>query len=113
MLEQCQVLEGAADAKRGPRVGIERGNIAPAIEQLAFGGAVAAGDAVDDRGFAGAIGPDNREQFAVADAKADIGERAYATEAQRHPSHFQSVVHALPPSSRSGKRNLLGNPDRP
>ena|SRR5665213_1489736 len=37
--------------------------------------------AVDDRGLAGAVGADDREQLAVIDAKTDIAERAYAAEA--------------------------------
>src|SRR3979490_472681 len=94
MMEQRQVLEGAADAEPGPRVGIECGDILAAIEQLAFGRPVAAGDAVDDRGLAGAVGADDREQLAVVDAKTDFGERTHATKAQRHPAHFQSVSHS-------------------
>ena len=65
MMKQREVLEGAADAEPGPRVRIERGDILPAIEQLAFGRPVAARDAVDDRGLAGAVGADDREQLAV------------------------------------------------
>ncbi len=95
VLEQREVLEGAADAEPGPGVGIERGDVLPAIEQLAFGRPVAARDAVDDRGLAGAVGADDREQLAVVDAKTDIGERTHATEAQRHPAHFQSVSHSF------------------
>ena len=82
MMEQREVLEGAADAEPGPRVGIERGDILPAIEQLAFGRPVAARNAVDDRGLAGAVGADDREQLAVVDAKTDFGERTHATKAQ-------------------------------
>ncbi len=81
VLEQRQVLEGAADAEPGPGVGIERGDVLPAIEQLAFGRPVAARNAIDDRGLAGAVGADDREQLAVVDAKTDIGERTNATEA--------------------------------
>src|SRR3981081_219076 len=102
MGEQRQILERAADAEPGPRIRIEGGDILPAIEQLAFGRPVAARDAVDDRGLAGAVGADDREQFAVVDAKTDIGERAYATKAQRHPAHFQSVFHAFPPLAALG-----------
>src|SRR6266567_4766176 len=82
MMEQRQVLESAADAERSAGVRIERGNILPAIEQMAFGRPVAARDAVDDRGLAGAVGADNREQFAVIHAETDVGERTYTAEAQ-------------------------------
>src|SRR5712671_5966167 len=82
MMKQRKVLEGAADAEGRPGVGVERGDIPPAIEQLAFGRPVAARDAVDDRGLAGAVGADNREQLAVVHAKTDLGERTDATKAQ-------------------------------
>src|SRR6202011_6181616 len=78
MMKQREALEGAADAEPGPRVRIERGDVLAAIEQLAFGRPVAARDAVDDRSLAGAVGADDREQFAVVHAKTDIGERTYA-----------------------------------
>jgi hypothetical protein len=82
MMKQREVLEGAADAEPGPRVGIERGDVLPAIEQLPFGRPVAARDAVDDRGLAGAVGADDREQLAVVDAETDFGERTHAAKAQ-------------------------------
>ncbi len=66
----AQVLEGAADAQPGPRVRIEAGDVLAAVEQLAFGQLVAAGNAVDDRGLAGAVRADDREQFALVDAEA-------------------------------------------
>src|ERR1700686_3704169 len=78
VLEQGEVLEGAADAEPRPGVGIERGDVLPAIEQLAFGRPVAARNAVDDRGLAGAVGADDREQFAAVHAKADIADGTYA-----------------------------------
>src|SRR5216684_5233863 len=101
MMKQREVLEGAADAEPGPCVGIERGDVAAAIEQMAFGRPVAARDAVDDRGLAGPVGGDNREQFTVVHAKTDVGERTYATEAQSYPTHFQGVFHVFPPLALS------------
>src|SRR5260370_28706402 len=97
VMKQGEVMESAADAEAGTRVGIERGDVAAAIEQLAFGRPVAARDTVDDRGLAGAVGADDRKQFAVVHAKTDVGERTYAAKAQRHTAHFQSVFHAFPP----------------
>src|SRR5882724_1268202 len=91
VVKQRKVLEGAADAERGPRVGVERGDVAAAIKQLAFGRPVTARDAVDDRGLAGAVRADDRKQLTVVYAKADLGERSHATETQRYPAHFQSV----------------------
>ena len=82
MMKQREVLEGAADAEPGPRVRIEAGDVLPAIEQLAFGRLVAARNAVDDRGLAGAVRADDREQLAIVDAKTDLGQRTDATKAQ-------------------------------
>src|SRR6202022_1689062 len=101
------ILESAADAERGARVGIERGDVAPAIEQLALGRAVAAGDAVDHRGLAGAVGTDDGEQLAVADGEADIGERAHAAKPQRYSAHVQCGVHQNPPGKAGLKALLL------
>src|ERR1700738_62236 len=106
VVKEREVREGGAGPRARPRVRIERGDILPAIEQLAFGRPVAAGDAVDDRGLAGAVGADDREQLAVIDAKADLGERTYPTKAQGHPAHLQSMFHAFPPSGRF-RRSLL------
>src|ERR1700727_3361013 len=97
MVEQREVLEGAADAKPWPRIRIERGDVLSAIKQLALGRAVAARDAVDDRGLAGAVGPDDRKQLAGFDAKTDIGERAHAAKAERSPAHLQRMVQSSLP----------------
>jgi hypothetical protein len=81
MMEQREVLEGAADAERGPGVGRETRDVAALIEQLAIGGPITAGNAVDDRGLAGAVGADDRELLAGVDREADFAERAHAAEA--------------------------------
>src|ERR1700727_2062212 len=97
MVEQREVLEGAADAKPWPRIRVERGDVLSAIKQLALGRAVAARDAVDDRGLAGAVGADDRKQFAGFDAETDIGERAHAAKAERYPAHLQRMVQSSLP----------------
>ena len=53
-----------------------------AIEDAAFLGPVAARDAVDHRGLAGAVRSDDREQLAGIDREADIAQRLYAAKAQ-------------------------------
>ncbi len=97
MVEQREVLEGASDTKPWPGIRIERGDILSAVKQLAFGRPVAAGDAVDDRGLAGAVRADDRKQLAGFDAEADIGERAHAAEAERYPAHLQRMVQSSLP----------------
>ncbi len=81
-MEQREVLEGPADAEAGPRIRGEAGDVLAAVEQLAFGRPVAAGNAVDDRGLAGAVRADDGEQLALVDAEAHIGQRADAAKAQ-------------------------------
>src|SRR5262249_23934089 len=81
VVEKSKVLEGAADAERSSRIRFEAGDVAPAIEKLALGQPVATGDAIDDGGVAGDVGPDDGERLAVPVREADIGERAHAAEA--------------------------------
>jgi len=69
MMKQRKILEGAADAERGARIGREGGDVAAAIAQLAFARPVAARDAVDHRGLAGAVRADDRKQLALVDAR--------------------------------------------
>ncbi|MGY3290410.1 hypothetical protein ACVWWP_003477 [Bradyrhizobium sp. LM3.6] len=98
VVEQRQVLEGAADAERSARVGRQAGDVAALVEQLAFGRLVAAGNTVHDRGLAGAVGADDREQLAIPDGEADIGQRTDAAESQGHAAHFETGSHQTNPS---------------
>src|SRR5262249_50329945 len=82
MMKQRKVLEGATDAEPRSGVGVQRRDVLSAIEQMSLGRPVAARDAVDDRGLAGAVGTDNRKQLAGFDAKTDVGKRAHAAKAQ-------------------------------
>src|SRR5215510_2224510 len=101
MVEQGEVLEGASDAERGSRIAGQRGDVAALIEQRAFARPVAAGDAVDDRGLAGAVRPDDGEQLAALHAEADIGERTYTANPQRHAAHLKAIVQlSLPEATR-------------
>jgi hypothetical protein len=107
MMKQREVLKSTADAEWRPRVRFQRGDVLPAIEQLTLSRGVAAGDAVDDRGLAGAVGSDNGKQFASLDAKADLGERAYAAKAQGNPAHLQSIFHSIPSVTRTLQTGAL------
>src|SRR3569833_3907398 len=112
VMEQRQVLKRAADAEPGPRVRIKPGDILASIEKLAFGRLVAARNAIDDRGLAGAVRPDDREQLAFVHAERDLGQRADAAEAQRNVAHFQRVSHSFPPDMArlGGALYLLRDP---
>jgi hypothetical protein len=82
MAEQRQILEGPADAQFRPVIGRHAGHVAALEENQAFGRVVATGDAVDHRGLAGPVRADDREQFALVDLEADIGQRPHPAEAQ-------------------------------
>src|SRR4051812_1266709 len=99
MVEQREILEGAADAEWGARVRRQAGDVAAAMEQAALGRLVAAGDAVHDRGLARAIRADDREQLAFAHAEADVGQRTNASETQRDSARFQRIVQIVLPNS--------------
>ena len=72
--------------------GLKPRDILPLVADRSVGGPVAARDAVDHRGLAGAIRSDDREQLAGLDVEADVGQRRDATEPQRHPLGFQEQV---------------------
>ena len=80
VVEQREILERAADAERRARIRLQAGDVAVLIEKLSFGRGITAGDAIHDRGLAGAVGADDREQFAFLDAEAHISQRAHAAE---------------------------------
>ena len=99
VVEQSEVLECAADADLGARIRRQAGDVVAAMEQAAFGRLIAPGDAVDDRGLAGAVRADDREQLALAHAEADVGQGFHPTETQRHPARFQRIVQVVLPKS--------------
>ena len=72
--------------------GLKPPDILPLVADRSVGGPVAARDAVDHRGLAGAIRSDDRKPFAGLDVEADVGQRRDATEPQRHPLGFQEQV---------------------
>jgi hypothetical protein len=108
MMEQREILEGAADAQPGSRIRIEAGDVLAAVEQLAFGRLVAAGNAIDDRGLARAVRADERKLYDLVVTEQDLGQRAEAAEAQRNTAHFQRVSHSFPPDmARLGRALCL------
>src|SRR5215467_3373352 len=101
VVKQSEVLEGAADAERSPCIGRQRRDVAALVEKRAFARPVTARDAVDDRGFAGAVRPDDGEQLAALDAETDISERAHAAEPQRHAARLKAMLQRSLPEAPS------------
>ncbi len=62
-LEQLDVLKGARNAQFGNAVRGQVGNIAAFVEDLALLRGVEPADAVEQAGFPGAIGADDRKNF--------------------------------------------------
>ena len=66
MREQFAVLKGPGDAEARYAVRRHLREVVRAEGDLAAAGPVETADAVEDRGFAGAVRPDQAQQFAVA-----------------------------------------------
>src|ERR1700741_4143646 len=92
MVEQCEVLEGTADAEPCPRIRLQPIDALALEQHFAFTRLVAAGDAVDERGLAGTVWTDDREQFGLANSETYIAQRLQAAEANRNATHLQSNV---------------------
>jgi hypothetical protein len=102
--EQAQVLEGAAD----PQLRGAVGPLTHEVHAVEVDGAllrpVDGGEAVEDRGLAGPVGPDDAEQLARVDVEAHAGEGGDAAEAQCEVAHLEQRVPLLGP--RRGRRRL-------
>src|SRR5262249_19770856 len=99
--EQGEVLKRAADPEAGAG-GDGAGGRRPAlVAQPARAGAIAAGDAVEHRGLAGPVGPDDGEDLALLHLEADVAQRAHTAEADRYVRHLEDGRAQAP---RSGDR---------
>src|SRR6202021_1642839 len=73
--KQREILEGAADADRRHAVRREPEDAAPIEDDVTLFRRVEAAKAVEQRGLAGAVRPDQAEQLAGADREGDALER--------------------------------------
>ena len=80
--EQLDVLERAGDAQGGDLVRAQTLDAAALPADVADLGDVHLADGVEDRGLAGAVGADDREQLAAVDAERDVVDRQHPAEAQ-------------------------------
>src|SRR5215831_8066867 len=78
-------LEGSHDAARGDRAGLEPGEARPAIADLAACGFAVAGNGVERRRLAGAVGTDEGEHLALAHLEGDVVDSCEPAEAKRQP----------------------------
>jgi hypothetical protein len=80
--EQRQVLEGAPDPQIRARIGAQAGDIAALEADASFLRIVTPRYAVQHRGLSGAVGADDRKQFARHHVERHVGQRLHAAETQ-------------------------------
>src|SRR5439155_20564621 len=78
--KEPDILEGSRDALLGDLIRLSSHNGASSKTDLAFGGPIHAGDEVEDGGLAGAIRPDETDQFALAHLQVQRGNRGETAE---------------------------------
>ena len=89
--EEPDLLKGPSDAQLGDPVRLEAGDVLALENHLAGRRLVDAGDRVEQRGFAGSVRPDQREDLALSDLKADLVDGGQPAEAFRHGVHRQDL----------------------
>src|SRR6266566_3244515 len=92
VVEEPDVLECSGDARPGHLVGFRPGYLLPIKDHAATGWLEQAGDAVEKRGLAGAVRPDQRKDLAPSDLKAHAVHRDQAAEALGQVGQLQDVV---------------------
>jgi hypothetical protein len=117
--EQRNVLEAARQAQPGAFGRRHARDVATLEADLPGCGAVEAGNGVEQRGLARAIGADDRGDGPGLHAKAHTGKRLDPAERQRDPIHLQQgravgLIHHLSPRlyMRSFYRRWSGEPAR-
>ena len=112
--EGLELLEGARDAAAGDAVGPQAGDLAAVEEDAAGVGRLEAGDQVEQRRLAGAVGADDAEDLALVDIEGDVGVGGEAAEALGHAFDVEQQAHVrLPPRRRMRSSNRLRMPRGP
>ncbi len=88
-LEQGEVLEGAPDAERGDAVPGDPQERCAVEQDVAAATLVEARQAVEQRGLAGAVGPDQADDASGLDVEGDAIQRDDAAKAHAHAVHAQ------------------------
>ena len=98
--EQLDVLEGARDPQPGDHMRRRAGDVLPVKQQLAFGGIIDPADQIEDRGLAGAIRADDREDLTFLDSEAHRIDRADTAEPDRDFLGVEQVLISAAPIGR-------------
>src|SRR5467141_2254444 len=94
-VERARDLEAAGDAAPRALVGRQARDLLAAEHDRARLVAQRAGDAVDERGLARAVGADEAEALAFGHLEADLRQRAEAAEVLRHAFYLEERSHHL------------------
>ncbi|OPZ25577.1 MAG: hypothetical protein BWZ02_02400 [Lentisphaerae bacterium ADurb.BinA184] len=97
--KQFAVLEGAGEAERRDIVRLPAGDVRATKADRAFA-RIDAADAVEHRGLAGAVRPDQRQQFAALDGERHAIQHHKSAETQRDPR-------SLPHRRRHGQLDVV------
>jgi hypothetical protein len=89
VVEQLDVLEHPGDAEPGDLVRRQAHELASVQLDRPLLWAVYPGDAVEDGGLAGSVGPDDGEELVHVDVERDVAQRLRATEAQSQRLRLQ------------------------
>ena len=99
--EQARVLEGAAQAEPGPGRRRAVGDVDAGQLDPPGVGTEEPGDDVEERGLAGAVGPDDADDLAVLGVERHVVEGGVAAEAEREPAHLElGPAIGRPPTAR-------------
>ena len=99
--EDVGALERAADAEPADVVRRQAGDVAPVQDDGAGVGAQVAGDQVEERRLARAVGADDRRDLAAGHAERDAGHGLKAVEGLPHTAHLK---HGGPAGARARHR---------
>ena len=79
-LDEADVLERAPEPEGGALVDGQAGDVPPLVQDAAGVGHVEAGDEVEQRRLAGAVGPDHPDDLPLADGDAHVEVGLHAAE---------------------------------
>ena len=95
--EDLHELEGAGHAACGERHRALAGDVPAPEVDLALGRYQQAGEQIDERGLAGAVGPHDRDELALADGQRHVVERLEGTVVLGHAPGLDERRHAASP----------------
>ena len=109
LLKEADVLERPADAALGGGVWRRTGDVPAVEDDAARGRLVDAGDHVEERRLAGAVGPDQAHDGALRDREVDVVDRDQAAELLSQRVDLEQEVAHPGPSSGAWRTSISGS----